>query len=184
MSYGDPQTVQVIAKRSLGAVTLKYTINGGTVQTAPTTEWRAASATARRRHLLPSPARPGDRHDRATGWRSGSRAPATAANSDSFTYTARSRSAARVLVVAAEDYSGISPPYKKPDPSYLSYYLDALAANGIAGRRLRRRRQRPQGADPLGVLGHYDAVIWYTGDDIITRDAGWCPGPPRAWPTT
>ena len=31
-SYGDPQPVQVLAKRSLGAVTLKYRINGGTVQ--------------------------------------------------------------------------------------------------------------------------------------------------------
>ena len=23
--------------------------------------------------------------------------------------------------------------------------------------------------DPLGVLGHYDAVVWYTGDDYLTR---------------
>ena len=27
--------------------------------------------------------------------------------------------------------------------------------------------------DPLGVLGHYDAVIWYTGDDLVTREPGW-----------
>ena len=32
MSYGDPQEVRVLAKRSLGAVTLKYRINGGAAQ--------------------------------------------------------------------------------------------------------------------------------------------------------
>src|SRR4029453_18390093 len=33
-SYGDPQPVAVIAKRSLGAVTVKYRIKGGDVQSA------------------------------------------------------------------------------------------------------------------------------------------------------
>ena len=27
--------------------------------------------------------------------------------------------------------------------------------------------------DHLGVLSHYDAVLWYTGDDIVTRKLGW-----------
>ena len=39
VSYGDPQEVRVLAKRSLGAVTLKYSINGGPAQSAPTQEW-------------------------------------------------------------------------------------------------------------------------------------------------
>ena len=26
--------------------------------------------------------------------------------------------------------------------------------------------------DQLGVLSHYDAVVWYPGDDIVTRNAG------------
>ena len=38
-SYGDPQPVAVNAKRSLGAVWVKYRINGGPVQTAPTSQW-------------------------------------------------------------------------------------------------------------------------------------------------
>ena len=42
-SYGDPQPVAVVAKRSLGAVTLKYSINGGPVQSAPTSEWEGGS---------------------------------------------------------------------------------------------------------------------------------------------
>ena len=39
-------------------------------------------------------------------------------------------------------------------------------------RRARRRRQRPDGP-ALGVLSHYDAVVWYTGNDIITREPSW-----------
>jgi hypothetical protein len=30
--------------------------------------------------------------------------------------------------------------------------------------------------DALGVLSHYDAVVWYTGDDVVTRTAGRGPG--------
>jgi Immune inhibitor A-like, MAM domain len=30
--------------------------------------------------------------------------------------------------------------------------------------------------DNLGVLSHYDAVIWYTGNDVVTREPGWGPG--------
>ena len=36
VSYGDPQTVEVTAKRSLGGVKLRYRVNGGRVQQAPT----------------------------------------------------------------------------------------------------------------------------------------------------
>ena len=39
VSYGDPQEVRVLAKRSLGAVTLRYQINGGAVRSGPTSEW-------------------------------------------------------------------------------------------------------------------------------------------------
>ena len=47
VSYGDPQPVRVLAKRSLGAVTLKYQINGGrVVPKRRPPSGRAASATA------------------------------------------------------------------------------------------------------------------------------------------
>ena len=26
------------------------------------------------------------------------------------------------------------------------------------------------------MLGHYDAVVWYTGNDVVTREPGWGPG--------
>jgi hypothetical protein len=49
VSYGDPQPVQVTARRSLGPVKLHYRINGEREQTAPTSEFRAGSATTRTR---------------------------------------------------------------------------------------------------------------------------------------
>ena len=39
VSYGNPQQVRVLAKRSLGKVTLRYQVNGGRVQQASTSEW-------------------------------------------------------------------------------------------------------------------------------------------------
>ncbi len=36
-----------------------------------------------------------------------------------------------------------------------------------------RGRKAP---DQLGVLSHYRGVIWYSGDDIVTRKAGWAGG--------
>ena len=39
VSYGDPQEVRVLAKRSLGAVTLRYQVNGGAVRSGPTSQW-------------------------------------------------------------------------------------------------------------------------------------------------
>ena len=63
-----------------------------------------------------------------TASRSGSRAAGE--TSDSFTYEAVSDSGNRVLVVAAEDYTGASP-VQTGGPNYVNYYLDALQANGV-----------------------------------------------------
>ncbi len=97
--------------------------------------------------------------------------------SDSFTYAAKVESSNRVLVMAAEDYTGLSPVYKSnPRPAYLSYYLDALAANGIGADVYDVDANGREAPSALGVLSHYKAVIWYTGDDVITRDQGMLPG--------
>ena len=102
--------------------------------------------------------------------------------SSRFTYEARS-SRQRVLIMSAEDYTG---PTNRTRPRPGPYYLDDY--RGARGqrhrrRRLRRRRQRHDRAPhPLGVLSHYDAVMWYTGDDYVTRDRA-SPAAParRAW---
>jgi hypothetical protein len=179
VSHGDPQPVQVIAKRSLGAVSLKYRINGGAVRTAATSE---ASGGERYGpggdvyyHLVRGTVTGTSPGDTVEVWFQD--ADNAAVKSESFTYSARSESGRRVLVVAAEDYSGISPVYKKTNGlSYVSYYLDALAANGYPADVYDVDANGRTAPSPLGVLGHYDAVVWYTGDDVITRDPGMVPG--------
>ena len=104
-SYGDPQPVQVLAKRELGPVTLKYRINGGAVQSAPTSEWaggerfKPAAVHYREMRGVVTGTSPGDSVE---VWFEGG-----GERSDSFTYQAVSETGRRVLVVAAEDYSGV-----------------------------------------------------------------------------
>ncbi len=92
--------------------------------------------------------------------------------SDSFTYQSVSESDRRVLLVAAEDYTGASPAQAPGGPHFVDEYTAALVANGqqpdvydidAAGR---------VAPDALGVLSHYDAVVWETGNDLVTRTAG------------
>ena len=178
VSYGDPQIVQVLAARSLGDVTLKYQVNNGAVQSAGTSE------------LTPNETErfggPGDVYyhvvrGQVTGTQPGNSVKVWFEGggqvSDSFTYTAKVELNAQVLVMAAEDYTGISPVYKKKNgPSYLSYYLSALSANGITADVYDVDANGRKAPSALGVLSHYAAVIWYTGDDLITREPGMAAG--------
>ena len=176
VSYGDPQVVQVNAARSLGAVTMRYRVNGGPAGSVPTTEWNGGERYGGPgdvyRRVLRGTVTGTSPGDRVTVWFEGG-----GKTSESFTYTAKVESGRPVLVLAAEDYTGISPAYKKTSgPSYLSYYLDALAANGIAADVYDVDANGRRAPDPLGVLDHYRAVVWYTGDDVITRDRGMVAG--------
>ena len=173
VSYGDPQVVQVNARRDLGPIQLRYRINGGEPQTGTTSEWGGG-------------VRYGDEGDywyhrmrgEVTGTSPGDEvevwfhAPDKGKTSGSFKYTVRSDSGARVLVLAVEDYSGFSqfPEYaQNKKPNYLNYYSDALAANGVAHDVYDYDAMGRKAPDPLGVLSHYDAVVWYTGNDNVTR---------------
>jgi zinc carboxypeptidase len=167
-SYGDPQTVAVIAKRSLGAVTVRYSINGGPTQSAPTSEWEGGSRydpASVYYHQMRGVVTGTDPGDSVKVWFTGG-----GKTSDSFTYKAVSESGNRVLVVAAEDYTGASP-VQTPGPHFAQTYVDALAANGEQADvyDVDDGRLAP---DALGVLSHYDAVIWETGNDLVTRTAG------------
>ena len=173
-SYGDPQEVRVLAKRDLGRVSLKYQINGGRVRTARTSEWdggeRYTPGNSNYYHVLRGTVTGTDPGDKVKVWFDGGRE-----ESDSFTYDAVSESGKRVLVLSAEDYTGASPG-QAPGPHYLSYYTDALTANGVAFDVYDVDARGRVAPDNLGVLSHYDAVVWYTGDDIVTRELGWAAG--------
>ena len=93
----------------------------------------------------------------------------------------------RVLVVAAEDYTGVSPnvtPGYATAPRYLAQHVSALEAAGYevetfnidappANGGSPNPVQRPQIKYPtnLGVMSHFDAVNYYTGDDFIPQEA-------------
>ena len=90
--------------------------------------------------------------------------------------------AKRVLVVAAEDYTGLSPnktPYASA-PRYLAAHAAALTANGYAVETLDLDNPPagPNGQpgskqlNDLGVLAHFDAVLYYTGDDLLPQAPG------------
>jgi hypothetical protein len=173
-SYGDPQEVRVLAKRDLGRVTLKYQINGGRVRTARTSEWdggdRYTPGNSNYYHVLRGTVTGTDPGDTVKVWFDGGRE-----ESDSFTYDAVSETGKRVLVLSAEDYTGASPG-QAPGPHYLSYYMDALTANGVAFDVYDVDARGRVAPDNLGVLSHYDAVVWYTGNDVVTREPGWAAG--------
>ena len=146
VSYGDPQEVRVLAQRSLGHVTVQYRINGGRSRRKPTSEWNGGevygvgNGTYYRvmsgRSAAPS---------RATPSRSGSRAGAR--RSDSFNYEVESDTGNRVLVLAAEDYTGASPVPRRPDRGRVPVLLHRRAERERRRvRRLRRRCQRAHGA--------------------------------------
>lgn len=173
-SYGTPQPVAVWAARELGDVTLHYRVNGGGELTAPTEEWHGGE-------------RYGDTNDvhyrevrgviDAAGvgdtvevWFS-----AGGTTSDAFTYEVVNDTDNDVLVLAGEDYSGIShfPAYDSTtEPNYLHYYLDALADNGVDADVYDVDARDRQAPHHLGVLAHYDAVIWYAANNITTRPQG------------
>ncbi|MFS8104126.1 M14 family metallopeptidase [Lentzea alba] len=174
-SYGDPQEVRVLAKKSLGAVTAKWQVGNGPVQSTATTEWtggeRYGVGNANYYHVVRGTVTGTSPGDQVKVWFEGG-----GQKSSEFTYTAVSETNNDVLVMSAEDYTGASPVQFTTAPKYLSYYADALTANGIGHDVYDVDANGRKAPDALGVLSHYRAVIWYTGDDVITREPGWGPG--------
>ena len=192
-SNGSPQTVEVNARKSLGAVTAHWTINGGRDRQARTTEWGGGQ-----RHGEPGlyyhrmrakidGMRTGDKvrvwftADRGRGRRDNRTTP--------FEYTVASDSGAPVLLMLAEDYSGRSSlqgnlPYGTAPP-YREDYEAALRAAGIRFDTYDVDANGRTAASNLGVLSHYKAVIWETGDDAIVRGPDQQrPGGPESGATT
>ena len=101
--------------------------------------------------------------------------------SDSFTYQAVSESGNRVLVVA-EDYTGASPVQTR---ARTTSTRTPTPWPPTARRRTSTTSTPPAGwRDALGVLSHYDAVVWETGNDLVTRTAGRAAATPTGWHST
>jgi len=167
-SYGDPQPVQVLAKRALGAVTVKYQINGGPTRSATTSEWTGGEKykpAARYYHVMRGTVTGTKPGDSVKVWFEGG-----GQQSESFTYDMVSDTGNQMLVVAAEDYTGASPAQGVTAPKYTQAFLDALALNGVQADVYDVDARTRTAPDALGVLSHYKGVIWYTGDDVVTRE--------------
>jgi Zinc carboxypeptidase/Immune inhibitor A peptidase M6 len=177
VSYGDPQTVQVLAKRELGDVVMKYRVNGGAVQTKSTTEWSDGQ-----RYYQEAGAYYHRLRAQVTGTGAGNSVEvwfATAngnRRSESFTYRVASDNNRDVLVLAAEDYTGPTPADADGQPNYRDQYVKSLTDNGFPPDVYDVDAMSRTAPHPLGVLSHYKAVVWYTGNDYLTREPGQVPG--------
>src|SRR5262245_23230987 len=174
VSYGDPQTVALTARRDLHNLTLHYTIDGGPARHADVREWGGGERYGKEGKVFYAEfrgvvrgARPGDE---VKVWFTGNRPGGGRRTSDPFTYTLAEDAGRKVLVVANEDYEGVNPDYP-PDvtaPKYARTYVDALAAQGIQASVWDMSSQGVP--HPLGVLDHFDGVVWYLGDNRLTQD--------------
>jgi hypothetical protein len=169
-SYGSPQTVEVNAKRRLGRVKVHWQVNDGRTRSALTSEFEGGSRYGE----------PGVYYHRLRGQVTGTSAgervrvwfTAKGRQSESFTYTARQESDNKVLLLSAEDYTGRSAttgalPYS--GPRYLADYRKTLEDAGIGYDVYNVDANNRAAPSYLGVLSHYRAVVWYTGDDVIVR---------------
>jgi murein tripeptide amidase MpaA len=175
VSTGDPQTVEVDAKRELGKVRVRYQINGGAAKSADTAEWTGGERFGgqgvyfHRLRGTVSGAKPGDK---VKVWFESLKA---GKRSDAFTYTQESDTGNRVLVLSAEDYTGLqnTPAYPGTSgPYFVEQYKAALATNNVPYDVYDVDAHGRTAPDRLGVLSHYKAVVWYTGNDLFVREPG------------
>ena len=174
VSHGNAQIVQATISRQIRHPWLLFRVNGSKrIRYASTREWKGGERYGgffndyyRQVRGKINGLQPGDKVEywfagRLTGrgWRK------VKSELAAFKVT---NDPATVLVIANEDYDGYSPEQSFASPQYLSYYTDALEANGVD---FDIWDLDAQGAPhPLGVLSHYQAIIWYVGDNIITQD--------------
>ncbi len=190
VSYGDPQTVAVTAKRALDDKRMSYRINNGKTRTVSVSEWRGGERYGHENQRyyaeyrgVVSGARPGDR---VTVWFSAERerenngkgkgqgqghnnGHGNDVESAPFTYTVAQDTNAKVLVIADEDYTGVNPTYPAGTnaPRYAATHLAAIRAAGYSADLW--DTDKAGVPHDLGVLSHYKAVVWYLGDNRYTQ---------------
>ena len=177
---GSSQPVEVLAKRAISDVTLHYSINGGPEQTGPTDEspdgevYGGNNAYSTYYHYLRGEIPGLAVGDSVDYWFTGG-----GESTDPVSFEVVEDADADVLIVAAEDYTGVTnlPAYASTtSPNFLSYYQDAVAASGRTFDVYDVDANDRTSPDHLGVLGHYDTVVWYEGNDLVTRSPDRGPG--------
>ncbi|MDX6739168.1 M14 family metallopeptidase [Actinocorallia sp. A-T 12471] len=177
VSHGTSQPVAVEAKRALTKLRLNYRINGGPVKQANAKEWKGGerygdeNAIYYAEYRATVKAKP---KDKVEAWYTAKKGGKDV-SSAKFTYTVATDIGGKVLVLAAEDVTGISPVQGVTSARYAGSYEAAVKAAGYTSDVYDQDAHNAS-PHPLGVLAHYDAVIWETGDDIIPRAQGQVPG--------
>ncbi|MTB87217.1 immune inhibitor A [Aeromicrobium senzhongii] len=187
VSHGRTQPVAVTAKRALKDLRLRYRINRGRTQSVKVREWRGGERYgdthddyyAEFRGKVER-TRPGDsvevwftgteprsRHHGSRGRHGGGKG--TSVSSTPFTYRVANDIGGDVLILAAEDVTGISPVQGVASAKYADEYAAALTAAGYSSDVYDVDVNGRVAPHHLGVLSHYDAIVWESGDDIITR---------------
>jgi Zinc carboxypeptidase/Immune inhibitor A peptidase M6 len=180
VSYGTRQPVATIARRALSDVQMHYSINGGGTHSVGVDEWQGGE-------------RYGDTHDdyyaelrgTVTGteagdevevWFSGRKQGAGQITSEHFTYNVHDDIGGEVLILAVEDVTGLSPVQTGTSAKYADEMAAALSAADRTSDVYDFDTQGRKAPHHLGVLSHYEAVLWETGDDVILRAPGQVPG--------
>ena len=80
-----------------------------------------------------------------------------------------------MLILAAEDVTGLSPVQGLTSAQFVDEYASSLDAAGFSSDVYDFDVMGRKAPHHLGVLSHYDAVVWETGNDIILRSPGQVP---------
>ncbi|WP_033337553.1 M14 family metallopeptidase [Catenuloplanes japonicus] len=176
VSYGTSQQVAVVARRALRRLDMQYTINGGTPRRAPARQWNGGTRYgtdgtdyyAEFRATVPAQ-RPGDRVE---VWFTGLAGDGRAVVAPRFTYTVADDIGGDVLILAAEDVTGTAPEQPGTSARYAELHAASVRAAGYSTDVYDLDTHGRTAPHPLGVLSHYRAVVWETGDDSIPRDKG------------
>jgi Zinc carboxypeptidase len=180
VSYGDPQPVQATVLRRLGPVTVHWQVGNGPEHRAPAVEWPGGlryggTGTVWEHRVRGSVTgtRPGDS---VRVWFSAGKE-----TSDAFTYQVEPHRGTRLLVVVGGDHGRRAA--ARPTPAApagpdgsaaaarrLAPVVAALTANGVDADVYDVEAHGHVAPDHLGVLGHYEAVVW-TADDAPRTDS-------------
>ncbi|MGW1060280.1 M14 family zinc carboxypeptidase [Micromonospora rubida] len=175
-SYGRTQQVATTARRALRDVRMHYVVNGGRPKTVKVREWRGGERYgdtnnvwyAEQRGTVTG-TRPGDRVE---VWFTGVKPRKGPVASERFTYRVHTDVGGDVLVLAMEDVTGLSPVQDATTAKYADEVAAALSAAGRSSDVYDFDAMGRRAPHPLGVLSHYRAVVWETGDDVILRAPG------------
>ena len=114
--------------------------------------------------------------DEVEVWFSGRKRGEGRVTSEHFSYTVHDDIGGEVLILAVEDVTGLSPAQDATSAKYADEMAAALTAAGHTSDVYDFDTQGREAPHHLGVLSHYDAVLWETGDDVILRAPGQVPG--------